>query len=499
MKFSVITVLPELIERALDQAAGGVVGRAREAGVITVETVNPRDFTHDKHRTVDDTPYGGGPGMVMKAEPLLAAIARASGGELASSSGTSGEPSASAASTAGAASTSAASTSAASTSAASTAASTSAASTSSARPHRIFLGPAGAPLTQARVKELAKLPHLVLVCGRYEGIDERVIDIAIDEVLSIGDYVLSGGELAALVVIDACARLVPGVLGESTSADEESHSAGTLEYPQYTRPPTLVSGTAHDVPAILASGNHAAIASWRRQQSLVRTAKRRPDMFARLSLTKADRKLLPPPLAQRTHLALVHYPVVDRHGKLVTSSLTNFDIHDLARSTATYDLAAYHIVTPITSQREKAEHIASLWLDDPATGAPPARKQPTSGSRAGALSRVRTADAVETVIANITTEHGSPPIVVATSARADSFPSARRVSAPDVLAEMSLDPSPLLILLGTGWGLADALIPSVTHILAPIEGGSDWNHLSVRSAGAILLDRLFDKQVGRPA
>ena len=449
MKFSVITVLPELIDRALDATAGGVVGRAREAGVITVETINPRDFTHDRHRTVDDTPYGGGPGMVMKAEPLLAAIARAS------------EPLA-----------------------------------SEPRPHRIFLGPAGTPLAQRRVKELAQLPHIVLVCGRYEGIDERVIDMAIDEQLSIGDYVLSGGELAALVVIDACARLVPGVLGEAASADDESHSAGTLEYPQYTRPPALGD---HVVPAILSSGNHAAIAAWRRQQSLVRTAQRRPDLFARLALSRADRKLLPPPLAQRTHLALVHHPVVDRHNKIVTSSLTNFDIHDLARSTATYDLAAYHIVTPITSQREKAEHIASLWFDDPVTGAPPARKQPATGSRAGALSRVRTADSVETVIANITTEHGAPPVVVGTSARPESFPAAHRRSAPELLAEMALDPAPLLILLGTGWGLADALIPSVTRVLAPIEGGSDWNHLSVRSAGAILLDRLFDKQVGRSA
>ena len=464
MKFSVVTVLPELIERALDTTAGGVVGRARDAGVITVETINPRDFTHDKHRTVDDTPYGGGPGMVMKAEPLLASIDRASAG---------------------------------------------------GAPHRIFLGPAGTPLTQARVKQLAQLPHLVLVCGRYEGIDDRVIDLAIDEELSIGDYVRSGGELAALVVIDACARLVPGVLGEATSADEESHSAGTLEYPQYTRPPTLgdkeipaslsarradlAARGALDVPAVLSSGNHAAIATWRRQQSLARTAKRRPDLFARLAPTKADRKLLPPPLAHRTHLALVHHPVVDRHGKIVTSSLTNFDIHDLARSTTTYDLAAYHIVTPITSQREKAEHIASLWLDDPLTGAPPARKQPASGSRAGALSRVRTADSIETAIANITAEHGEAPIVVGTSARPESFPSARRMSASELLTEMSFVRAPLLIVLGTGWGLADALIPSVTRVLAPIEGGSDWNHLSVRSAGAILLDRLFDKQVGRPA
>jgi len=186
MKFTVVTILPELVEPAL---AAGVVGRAREAGVISLDTVNPRDFTTDRHRTVDDTPYGGGPGMVMKPEPLLAAIAKAA--------------------------------------------------TPSSR--RILLTPAGAPLTQARVEELAKLEHLVLVCGRYEGIDERVIELAIDEEISIGDYVLSGGELGALVIIDAVARLVPGVLGEPTSADDESHSAGLLEYPQYTRPLKLVA------------------------------------------------------------------------------------------------------------------------------------------------------------------------------------------------------------------------------------------------------------------
>ncbi len=457
MKFSVVTILPELIEPAL---SAGVVGRAREAGVIQVETVNPRDFTTDRHRTVDDTPYGGGPGMVMKAEPLLAAIDRASGGR---------------------------------------------------RPHRILMTPGGAPLTQARVRELAALEdrHLVLVCGRYEGIDERVIDLAIDEQLSIGDYVLSGGELAALVVIDAVARLVPGVLGEAASADDESHSAGLLEYPHYTRPPKLVGRRTRrdargpdvaedvevelEVPAVLSSGNHALIAAWRRQQSLERTARTRPDLFARFRATKADRKLLPPPLHERTHLALVHHPVVDRTGKVVTSSLTNFDIHDLARSAMTYGLAAYHIVTPVTSQRDKAEHIANLWLEDPDTGLP-ARPPPRTGSRASALARVRTAESVEAVIESIAATAGRAPTVVATSARRDSFPSAARRTPSELLAEASVDPAPLLLLLGTGWGLADHLIPSVSRLLAPIEGASDWNHLSVRSAAAILLDRLF----GRP-
>ena len=451
MKFTIITILPELIEPAL---AAGVVGRAREAGVISVVAINPRDFTTDRHRTVDDTPYGGGPGMVMKAEPLLAAIAAASTGD--------GAPGPGDGST------------------------TSATPAASPPPRRILMTPAGAPLTQARVRELAALPHIVLVCGRYEGIDERVIELAIDEQLSIGDYVLSGGELAALAVIDAVARFVPGVLGEASSVDDESHSAGLLEYPQYTRPLKLAAGeipdVTHDVPAILTSGNHAAIAAWRRRQAIARTARRRPDLFARFRPTAADRKLMPPPLCARTHLALVHHPVVDRTGAVITTALTNFDIHDLARSSLTYGLAGYHIVTPITSQRDKAAHIAKLWIDD-AQGE----------HRARALRLVRTAASIEAVIEELTAEHGQPPIVAATSARSGSFPGIPRRTPIALSAEASASPAPLLILLGTGWGLAEANIPSICRILEPIEGASDWNHLSVRSAGAVVLDRLFGR------
>ena len=459
MKFTVVTILPELIEPALSQLGAGVVGRARQAGVIQVATVNPRDFTSDRHRTVDDTPYGGGPGMVMKAEPLLAAIA-------AAATPVPADPGAA----------------------------------PLAPPHRILVTPAGAPLTQARVRELAALPHIVLVCGRYEGLDERVIERAIDEQLSIGDYVLSGGELAALVIIDAVARFVPGVLGEATSVDDESHSAGLLEYPQYTRPlhladdPALCDGPSgepggaarREVPAILTSGNHAAIAAWRRRQALERTARRRPDLFARFRPSPADRKLLPPALRGRTHLALVHHPVVDRTGAVITTALTNFDIHDLARSSLTYGLAGYHVVTPITSQRDKAAHIARLWIDD-AQGE----------HRAAALRLVRTAASIDEVIETLAAEHGRAPIVVASSARASSFPGIPRRSPSELRAEAAADPAPLLLLLGTGWGLAEALIPSVSRMLAPIDGASDWNHLSVRSAGAILLDRLFGDATDR--
>jgi tRNA (guanine37-N1)-methyltransferase len=580
MRFTVVTILPELIEPSL---TAGVVGRAREAGVIAVESINPRDFTKDKHRSVDDTPYGGGPGMVMKAEPLLAAIAKAcepapagQGGSPARSTETDvlGQPldplsqvesairkveSLVGSLTGNAGPQTAKNLAAASTQAgdaedalaqiegelkrealehslspvadaetknslspvtdaetkttnarlgslgpasdAPSAASAemphlvehaNVAASPPAKPHRILLSPSGTPLTQARVRELAKLDHLVLVCGRYEGVDQRVIDLAIDEELSIGDYVLSGGELGALVIIDAVARLIPGVLGEPTSADDESFSAGLLEYPQYTRPqeltaaaipPVFADRSASAVPPVLQSGNHAAIASWRRQQAMQRTAARRPDLWRHVRTSKADDKLLAP-LRARTHLALVHHPIVDRTGAVITTALTNFDIHDLARSSLTYGLAGYHIVTPITSQREKAEHIASLWMADE-----------QGEHRAQALRLIRTAESVEAVIAALTAEHGAAPTVVATSARAESFPAAARRTSSELVAEASGNPAPLLILLGTGWGLADSLIPAVSRVLAPIEGASAWNHLSVRSAGAVILDRLF----GRPA
>jgi tRNA (guanine37-N1)-methyltransferase len=601
VRFTVVTILPELIEPAL---GAGVVGRAREAGIITVDTVNPRDFTRDRHKTVDDTPYGGGPGMVMKAEPLLAAIAKAcepraipprptpsddvsvdvlgqphdplakvedalakvesiiggiEGGagpltsarrlhEVSSSvaeaeatikeiesalgrevpeadlsppdrqpdrqrkrpetaeqtfesidghvavdklgnvrRGSLGPaddvprveappPEAHAAAAEEMPHLIAAPESATSSLAPAVA--------PPPKPHRILLSPSGAPLTQARVRELAKHDHLVLVCGRYEGVDQRVIDLAIDEELSIGDYVLSGGELGALVIIDAVARFVPGVLGEPTSADDESFSAGLLEYPQYTRPQELTHGSkALAVPPVLQTGNHAAIAAWRKQRAMERTAQRRPDLWKQFRATKADDKLLAP-LRARTHVALVHHPVVDRTGAVVTTAVTNFDIHDIARSSMTYGLAGYHLVTPVTSQREKAEHIASMWMAD------------TQGEhRAAALRLIRTAAAVEDVIAALTEEHGRAPVVVATSARAESFPAAARRTSSELIAEATLDPAPLLILLGTGWGLADSLIPSVSRVLAPIEGASPWNHLSVRSAAAVILDRLF----GHPA
>jgi tRNA (guanine37-N1)-methyltransferase len=220
----VVTLFPEMIRETLRH---GVVGRAVQRGLLAVGVENPRAHTHDVHQTVDDRPYGGGPGMVMKPEPLAAAIAAAAGRLPAGSL-------------------------------------------------RVAMSPQGRLLDRALLDELASAAGLVLVAGRYEGIDERVIETAIDLEVSIGDYVLSGGELPALVVIDALVRRLPGVLGDERSSSEDSFSAGLLDWPHYTRPEEYAG---RRVPPVLLSGDHAAIAAWRREQALARTRARRPDLL----------------------------------------------------------------------------------------------------------------------------------------------------------------------------------------------------------------------------
>jgi tRNA (guanine37-N1)-methyltransferase len=242
MRIDVVTLFPEMVEHA---ARFGVTGRALERSLWRLGVWNPRDFVTDNHRTVDDRPYGGGPGMVMMAGPLAAAIGAARSAQQAD----------------GCAST-----------------------------RTIHLTPAGAPLTHARVMALAEAPAAgyVLVAGRYEGIDERLA-ATLDEEIAVGDFVVSGGELPALMLIDALARQLPGALNDAESAQQESFVDGLLDCPHYTRPEQLAGGV---VPAVLLSGNHAEIARWRRKQSLGRTWQRRPDLLAEKSLSAEDAKLL---------------------------------------------------------------------------------------------------------------------------------------------------------------------------------------------------------------
>jgi len=237
MRIEVVTLFPALIEAGL---SAGVLGRAVTTGKLAVGLENPRSHADDPHRTVDDRPFGGGPGMVLKAEPLAKALSAAKARLPA------GAP-------------------------------------------MIGLAAQGAPFDQATAARLAGLPGFGLVAGRYEGIDQRVSDALIDEELSIGDYVLSGGEFPALIVIDAVARLLPGVLGNEESAVQESHGDGLLDWPHYTRPEVWDGRT---VPPVLLGGNHAAIRRWRMMQALGRTWQRRPDLLARRTLTADERGLL---------------------------------------------------------------------------------------------------------------------------------------------------------------------------------------------------------------
>lgn len=237
MKITIMTLFPEMCNAVLDES---IIGRARKSGIIEIDTVNIRDFTHDKHNRVDDAPYGGGMGMLMQTQPIYDCFA-----SLCSEDGK--------------------------------------------KPHLIYMSAQGKTLTQKRVKELSQLSNIAILCGHYEGVDERIIEEIVDEEISIGDYVLTGGELPALILSDSIARMIDGVLPNDEAKELESHYSGLLEYPQYTRPPEW---HGRKVPDILLSGHHGNIDKWRREKSLERTLERRPDMLKSAELTKKDREYL---------------------------------------------------------------------------------------------------------------------------------------------------------------------------------------------------------------
>lgn len=237
MRIDIMTLFPEMCETVLNES---IIGRARRAGKVELFCTNIRDFSGNKHNKVDDMPYGGGMGMIMAADPIYNCY---------KSLYSNGEP----------------------------------------KPHLIYMSPKGKTLTQKRVVELSKLDRVVILCGHYEGVDERVIEEIVDEEISVGDYVLTGGELPALTLADAICRMLPGVLSDDICFEEESHFAGLLEHPQYTRPAVW---HGKEVPETLLSGNHAEIAKWKRKQSLLITKERRPEMFGKIELDKNDIKLL---------------------------------------------------------------------------------------------------------------------------------------------------------------------------------------------------------------
>jgi tRNA (guanine37-N1)-methyltransferase len=423
LTFTIVTLFPAMFESPLNHS---ILKKAQEKGLISIVLVDPRGYTTDRHHITDDYPYGGGQGMVMKPEPLVAAIEDVK--------------------------------------------------TKMPRAKVILLSPQGRIFNQTFATDLAKEEELVLICGRYEGVDERVKGFIDDEV-SIGDYTISGGEPAATVVIDAISRLIPGVLGNAKSAGDESFSNGLLEYPQYTRPEEFRGAK---VPETLLSGDHERIRQWRRQMSIQQTAKRRPDLIGRVDLAPEEKELICN-LRAPVHVALLHYPVYDKNRQIVTTAVTNMDIHDIARSGRTYGIKGFYVVIPVKALQRLALKIIDHWERGYGSQYNATRKE--------ALALVRVKNTLDDVLIDLEQEYGVKPRIVVTSARSGG----QRASFAQIKDMLISTTHPFLIVLGTGWGLTETIIAQSDYVLAAVEGWTDYNHLSVRSAAAIILDRLLGR------
>ena len=429
MKINILTLFPEMFA----PLQTSIIKRAQDKGALELQITNIRDYAVDKHQMADDRLYGGGAGMVLKPEPLFAAIRAAK---------------------------------------------------QVAKPRIVVTSPQGRPYNQALAEELAAEQQLIVVCGHYEGIDERVITELATDIISVGDFVLTGGEIAALAIADSVVRLLPGVLGTEQSHAEESFSAGLLEYPHYTRP-AVFEGL--EVPAVLQSGDHAAIAQWRREQSLLRTWQRRPELLTKAHLSAADLTYLSKLKAAskqscRFFVALLHYPALNKKGEIINTSLTNLDLHDIARAATTYGVERYFLVQPVAAQRSLIQDLLDHWQSGFGARYNPARQQ--------ALARVAVLPGLADVSAAIEQDFGVAPKLIATHAQMDSD----CIGYGDLRRKMQQEGGNYLLLLGTGWGLTPELRNQADYRLRPLFGPTDYNHLSVRSAASIMLDRLLGEQ-----
>ncbi len=427
MNVKIFTLFPPMFAPLRES----IMGRAEKKGLVSFDVINIRDYAADPH-FADDTVYGGGAGMVMKPEPVMNAL-RAKGW----------------------------------------------------RPGAkvIVTTPAGKPFTQREAVRLAAEEELFIVAGHYEGLDQRVVDLTAAEEFSVGDYVLTGGALPAMVMTDAIVRLIDGVLGDSASLEQESFTEGLLEYPQYTRP-RVCEGRA--VPDVLFCGDHRVIESWRREQSLRRTFENRPDLLEKLPLSAAERAAaaeLDEKAREKVpvYAALVHHPVLDPKGKTITTSVTNLDIHDIALAGRAYDLRGYFIVQPGAEQKELTKNLLSYWTEGHGSKVNPDRKE--------ALSIVSVVDGLADAENAIAEREGEKPLLVGTSAKIRpnivSYEELRRVMAGERRC--------FLLVFGTGHGLTEETMARMDYVLKPIAGRGDYNHLSVRSAVSITLDRLLGR------
>lgn len=426
--YNVLTIFPEMIDAVFKQ---GVISKAIDKGIVSINSVNIRDYAEGRHLVTDDYQYGGGAGLVMKVEPIYEAVSA-----LKEKSDT----------------------------------------------FVVLLDPRGKKFDQKAAEHMASnYDNITFICGRYEGVDERVRELVVDMELSLGDFILTGGEFAAITVIDSIARLVPGVLGDEASADEESFTTGMLEYPHYTRP---VEYKGLSVPEVLMNGNHSEIEKWRMEKAIEITRKNRPDLLNIKELDIETRKKICAEQKRglskklKLNVALMHYPMKDKQGDTVATAITNLDLHDISRSCRTYSVENYYVVTPIVAQREIASRVINHWMDGFGSTYNPNRME--------AFSHTMLMDSLSEAVLDIEKRHKKRPLIVATTARPD-----RATITAKHLGVIS-EEQPVLIIFGTGWGFADEVLETADYILEPIEGVGEFNHLSVRSAVAILLDRITE-------
>ena len=414
MKITVITAFPELMRNYL---ASSVLGRGIAAGKLEAEVVDIRDFSEGSYRQIDDYCYGSG-GMMLMAEPLAKAVESVSGG---------------------------------------------------AKPYVVYPSPQGVRLHQELVEDLARKEHLVIVCGHYEGVDERFTEKYVDMEISLGDFVLTGGEMPAMAIVDAVSRLIPGVVGSESSVEEDSFYSGMLDTPHYTRP---AQWRGERVPDVLLNGDAKAIERWRRRQSVERTLDRRPDIAGRAGII--------PWLSGGAYVMEVHYPVLDKRGEKSSTAITGMDLHDIARACRTYGIKKYLLVTPIAQQREMAKRIAGHWTSGWGADYNPDRRE--------AFSTLKIFASVQKAVAWAEEKEKKPVFKIATTAKRHAGAQHWLTLKREILRR---DHSPLII-FGTGWGLHDEVMEMADAVMTPICGGKDgWNHLSVRSAVSITLDRFF--------
>ena len=417
MKISILTLFPEMFNNFLSQS---IIGIAIAKKKISVKLIDIRDFSSDKHKQVDDYQYGGGAGMVMKPEPISAAIESVK-------------------------------------------------KTKSKIPV-IYFTPQGVPLTQSMIRKFVSEKHLILLCGHYKEVDQRVRDIYVTHEISVGDYILTGGEIPAMILTDAITRLIDGVLNDPDSALTDSHENGLLGYPCYTRPYDFKGFT---IPDVLNSGHHQNILDWRNEKSLEMTLKNRPELIKNATPIKKKKSV---------YIGIVHHPVLNKAGETITSGITNLDVHDCSRSALTYGIKKFFLIHPNERQKEIFEHILDFWKTELATH--------FNKHRVVALKVINFTNTINDTVNLIKNQEGDDPIIITTTA--NSADGQKNFSAIRKLIDCSK--KPFLILFGTGNGLHESVHHSADYTLEPIKGKGKYNHLSVRSAVAIVLDRLLSDE-----